>query len=655
MFAISLSIIRKFNIIESLFIAIVVIIIVNWTFAKLISFTFATYVIYILCGVSLLLAIGLLIFKKRIFSIRAIVNPSFLIFLIATIAYSFIIVSRDFSLLKWDDLTHWGLAVKAFYVYDGFESPFKILGPQTLALPLFNAFIVKVSGYKDAYLFVGMWIIYWVAALLPISNMGWKQSIKAVGYSIFAYLLIILITHNYQNLIYPTLYGDGMLAIICGNIISYFITNKSISNKRAQLYVVTSSVFLIAQTKRVTGLFFAICVLLIIIIYLYANTSGREQTKKFALYGTLSIVFAELMGRFLKPTYPVFAANAAKPPFANLAGSIAHTLITPIGILLTISIIIFAALYICSRTNKRLKNIWLSITIVSVLSFVIFVFISLDTNSKLLIQHFALNLSRLSIATGKIKFYHFFYSAIIVSLVFYFAIINEKKKKVFLTISIVFAVQFVIYVILLLGAYSRFSEYEALKSASLNRYIESFVFFVVFSFSFVFLDESVITNAKSRRVTSSLVILLFILKFMPTPGALFYAKNPFYDKISVTSGISQRILEEVPLDAERVLSINQGDNGYLKWTVAYNVLPIRADLVLSLGPPKYDGDIWSTDLTPKDFSQYVIENGVDYLAVNTIDQYFTDTFTDMFFGNIKENSVYKVIHINGYVKFEQVN
>lgn len=158
LFSYSLSSFLKLKSIESIFFGLILII----NSLLILTYIFGLRVaVYIICLVTAFLLITNIIYciKKKKFASHVIEffnNPAFVIFVLIISVYSALIY--DNHLFSWDDYSHWGLAVKAIYEFDGFNITQGILGPQTLGMPIFNSFIISVAGYKEGYMLCGLYI-----------------------------------------------------------------------------------------------------------------------------------------------------------------------------------------------------------------------------------------------------------------------------------------------------------------------------------------------------------------------------------------------------------------------------------------------------------------------------------------------------------------
>lgn len=69
--------------------------------------------------------------------------------------------------------------------------------------------------------------------------------------------------------------------------------------------------------------------------------------------------------------------------------------------------------------------------------------------------------------------------------------------------------------------------------------------------------------------------------------------------------------------------VSQGDSGFCYFVIRFNVRPkaLTASLGWSLGEPRYDGDIWTRDVSCEDLHEELLAN-YDYLAIFSKDDGF---------------------------------
>ena len=211
----------------------------------------------------------------------------------------------------------------------------------------------------------------------------------------------------------------------------------------------------------------------------------------------------------------------------------------------------------------------------------------------------------------------------------------------------------VAYVLMMCILYdTSFSEYEARQLASFDRYMSSWLIMMVYLTAAVLL-----TLQQKRRQNGTLwVSLLALLSFVAVSD----------NRWQLLSGIEHTELEiaryegecslinSAVAEDESVLIIERGSNGLMTTKVGYYCLP-RAISFLSPGPAVYDGDIWSTDMTPDELIDTI--ESYDYVYFIYIDSGFTKKYHDILpeIDTSTEGVLYRVDCQSGNLNLERVN
>lgn len=308
----------------------------------------------------------------------------------------------------------------------------------------------------------------------------------------------------------------------------------------------------------------------------------------------------------------------------------------------------FIVFYICYKKNKYRKYA-LGINIIFLFALMGYLFINLDSGSIILINAFIKNICKLKIYDVE-AFKIIGVSAIICYLLLY--AIQENKKSFYIKQSFVFVIQGIIYLILLILSYSQFSQYEALKSASLSRYLSSFIFYIfIAAISVLLCKEDLWDNIKCKTISVSILLIFVISTIFPAPLTLFnYERNCIYKyTYNYEAQNFGNNIKKLTNKDDKIFVVSQKDDGYRQFLMKYYCLPLTINnKYYSLGPSKYEGDIWSKKITINQFKDYLIENNFTHVFLYTIDDYFIETYGVLFDdkSNIVKGKLFK-INING--------
>ncbi len=80
-------------------------------------------------------------------------------------------------------------------------------------------------------------------------------------------------------------------------------------------------------------------------------------------------------------------------------------------------------------------------------------------------------------------------------------------------------------------------------------------------------------------------------------------------------------------EEDNMYLVSQGDSGFCYFVIRFNVRPkaLTASLGWSLGEPRYDGDIWTRDVSCEDLHEELLAN-YDYLAIFSKDDGFIEDY-----------------------------
>jgi len=227
---------------------------------------------------------------------------------------------------------------------------------------------------------------------------------------------------------------------------------------------------------------------------------------------------------------------------------------------------------------------------------------------------------------------------------------NKDLKKAFmvaLPLTILGAVLYAI-VLLFVPYLTLFSEYEALRLASYQRYMNSYIF------GLILMELCMIIKVLSpyRRKFGKFIMILFIL--------LVFNMNHAYI-IRVTLNARQqvkatqesrsnfdnlvKIKNECIKDTSSIYFVATNTVGAEFYIAKYELTPHQINydnFGWSIGIPYYEGDIWTKNITCEKWKEDLIEN-YDYVYLHIIDEQFIELYGDLFNSNsIQNNQLYKV-------------
>jgi hypothetical protein len=608
------------NTLESVFISVSSIVIAMLALTPVAGLQLSAYIICGIIAAALSLAILTSVKNKRFFKdiIAFINNPALAAFVIAAGVYAYFI--HDNHLYTWDDFSHWGLAVRALMVFDGIHITQGILEPQTIGMPMWNAFLISLSGMSDGYMLIGMWFVYWACLLLPVSNMKWDKVLMVIVYSILMYVLLMFASHQPR----PNLYCDAMLSVISGSLISYYFINKNKSEKHFLIIILGCA--LLPHIKNATGMAFAALVLCFIAVDVHANRKTISKlNKRRLIYAVAAAAASGIYAYALKKIMRTGEFRDGQM-WCNPMADIAKAVINPIGIAI---LILLAALGVLSAVLQAKKH---KHTLKAIISFcaiftglILWTTLNLEGNTRLLITQFAKNLWRLDIYGLKANL--ILLTMVAAGVLLYYFGINKDSKNTYLRIGRLLIAEMLIYIMSIMFSYSKFTYGEGIKSADLYRYLLSFLTYIAIGGVGILICEEKMWKSKWTIYNYE--------KDMDYTITYNYKAEQYGKDISSALGMD-----------DKVYVVTQGDSGHLANLLRNFSLPVFTSREnYSLGPPKSDIDGWSVELTASELSKYIIDRGYTYLFILEIDDYFISEYGDMFNDplDIQARKLYKTI------------
>jgi hypothetical protein len=162
-------------------------------------------------------------------------------------------------------------------------------------------------------------------------------------------------------------------------------------------------------------------------------------------------------------------------------------------------------------------------------------------------------------------------------------------------------------------------------------------------------------SAKVHLVSIFAALGLVCITILPAPLTIYNYENDViysYTYNYEAEGYGQ-IIKQNTTKEDKIYIITQGDSGHLKFLMKYTSVPSYVDAqYFSLGTSKYDGDLWSVDLSADEWSSLLTDNSYSFCFLHTIDDYFIDNYYKLFEDkdSIKKGSLYKITQENDQVK-----
>lgn len=197
--------------------------------------------LYALSIISFLIALYLLV-KKQVL-LKELISPGLLVY---GILFGIILLNcRGIWLARWDEYSHWGLAVKDMFYYDAFAKHYNttVMLPRYLPFStLIEYFFVRANGmFSQEIVYVAYQTVLLSASIIisRVAKKAWRFCIPTI-------LVIIALPMIFFSDVYNCIYVDPLLAVFAAYIlICYYSEKMSLFN----LLRIMGGLFALTMTK----------------------------------------------------------------------------------------------------------------------------------------------------------------------------------------------------------------------------------------------------------------------------------------------------------------------------------------------------------------------------------------------------------------------
>ena len=526
-------------------------------------------------------------------------------------------------LVEWDEFSHWGLAVKnifftdRLYTYPGAVIIYADYPPITA---LFQYFCLKVLGaYVESYLFQAVLYFYIGFAIYLFHDVEFSDCKGLVLRSIFIIFIPVVLFSKF----YTCLYVDAILGILFAYILLRHFSEKEGKFKSINIALAYFTLTLVKSSGAALALFAAIVIT--------ADRIYQSRSNKLPLFKSESGKFS--LQKVFTLVLPYLVIITAKLSWST------HIKIQNVGF---------------ARDTSRM-------TFGNIIGFL---FGNPSEVQSQIVKNFGKALISNPISDNEIMFLPYI-AWILVILCISAWLLRTIEKKPFIS-RYVFAeinlfILSIIYCISLLVIYVfAFSENEALQLASYKRYAATFILgLIYFSFGLLLFKSKIYPKMKLLNYITAFIIILVAFFNYATDKDYSILSAPDA-QISINKRTEYVNVERIPQTVtrdDRIFFINQGGQGYSNLVSNYIVYPIgigSSPYSYSIGPAKYDGDIWSYDVSPEDWEQTLLVN-YDYVFIFNSDEYLKEKFGRFFEDSIAESrTLYKIIKDSKEITLDKI-
>lgn len=485
---------------------------------------------------------------------------------------------------QWDDYMHWGSMVKYNLMFDklycnadGFAFAHKDYPPIASLYETLWCFIA--GGYSEAICIQSLQFLS-VSLLFPIFVKNQKIVLKIIATLII--MTIWLVLPNLSSFFYGSLYVDVLLGVIFGYGLYYVFF--FIEDKIDYVFFVVLGIFLVL-IKQIGLAFYLLLIIAFIFRKLFVDSKIKYRINWLAYIVLLiPIIFYIVWLIYLQ--------------YVNVSGELVGQF--SYGDLRVFDIINI----IIGKSGET----WQILTARNFLKALIFkplttYLVSISYVEALLIIN------------------------IIWMITTYILKENLKKKLASLIIYDIGAIGYA-FGMLLLYVFA-FGNYEGPILASYERYMSSYILAGVIFLLLVY-------NTRGQLILWMLSIFLLVSVndyqlLKPT-----YKYSSWGDEVKKFADY----IDEKTNENDKILMISQGEKNIHNFIVAYYCMPTRVN-GYSFGEPKYEGDIYSIEISQEDFDALIDNN--DYLYIYNFDEYSNNLLKKYIdINNIEFSTLYKI-------------
>lgn len=580
---------------------------------------------YLVIGIGFGLFLGIVWWRGRYAwkSFRHLLCPGMVVFIAGFWLLWLKYPSYTYS--SWDEFSHWGRVIKEMVSTNGLigagsSLSFKDYPPATA---LFQYFVLSFTGYSEGHTYFAQNLILLSGIVCLLKNIEWKRYLVIVLALLFGYMAIVFLSLGFENLSV-----DHIVGFVFGvSLLIYFFAE--IRNNSAILQIIPA-IFCLPLIK-LNGLFFAVIIVVIVCI----DQVGLVRRRFVGMVANdwRRSLSDRLQRRQWLMQLLVITILIASPLLANNSWQ---------GRLSSLNLSQHFKPRVSLREAGRSFSQEASLQDKQVIN------AFLDSFDKTPVGKTIKTHSSEVASKGLLV-----WVVILVGLYWYINGSSRETHRI-IVLHAILLVGFGVYSCGLLYLYlSAFSPYEALRVASYGRYMSSYWlgWSLVICATYLYPLRKDAASAVSKQRSFVVVLaVVALLMFISTPLSVGFCKSRFFppEMSSMRKTIRQMaedIASVVPT-TNKVYVIWQNTSGFEPTILRYELDPRRANFwSWSLGDPYFKGDIWTTRMTPEEWSDTLRGGRYDFVVVGHADEKFWKTYGSLFKNiEISRNSrLFKVV------------
>ncbi len=572
-----------------------------YLFGLLNALKFGFYAVLFLSLLLYIVSITYLLYKKDFPNFRShFITPAFFIFLLLFFVLSFCNSGR--LAYKWDEFSHWVDSVKVMWSMDDFitnpasHSAFQSYPP---IMSLFQYFCQKLvaflnlgTAFVEGKVFLAKQL-FSLSLFFPFLRYKNGNALKSIGTA----LALLVFPLFFFSSFYEDAYIDSFVGILAGAGFATVLLEKQ-KDFLYHLYIslICFCLVLAKDVGLIFAIFIAISYMVDMLFKIEWKTDKRIQKIRLTCLSALPVFFALLA----KITWKMeLISSKAKIQFGHLPD---------IGQYIKMFFL---------RHDTTYQQ-----TVVE--------------NFKSAFFEKRINIAVLDMGLSYFHLTLFFFAAIfIIATIINKKEISKKEKTSQFCLLIILALLLLFYVYFLGATYvSNFSEYEALNLASYPRYM-NIAYLAVFTVLILYCLKHISNHSKSWG-TRYVVFLVIVLTISPVVELKNLLNRDYIETSLSTREPYQNIVNDITTHCEEdshIFFISQESSGFDYWVTRYSVRPKLIDnsKTWSLGEkPFYSSDIWTSNKSPEELKQLLVQSKYDYVAIYKKNDYFIKTYSCLF-------------------------
>lgn len=191
----------------------------------------------------------------------------------------------------------------------------------------------------------------------------------------------------------------------------------------------------------------------------------------------------------------------------------------------------------------------------------------------------------------------------------------------------------------------KFSEYEATRLASMERYL-NIAFLGVWLMILLLLAHWVCQWCGGWG--AKLTLLAALLLVVPTGIFTGFVRGAYVNQSVAVRAPYETLSAQIRRTCDgddKIYFVSQETTGFDYWVSRFNARPnqFNGNMTWSIGEAFYDGDIWTKQTTAEEWQTLLLEQ-YDYVALYQINDYFLENFAQLFAEpeSIETNALYRV-------------